>query len=141
MPMSTIFPSDRRPTPHRGIARLAILVALAAIVALTSLPPLVPAASADDDEAGGGEARAEIILYATDWCPWCRKTRTLLAELGVEYADKDIEKSPEAAREHREKAGPGVGVPVLDIGGTIVRGYDPEQIRELVAEMQAERAR
>ncbi|MDX1630774.1 MAG: glutaredoxin domain-containing protein [Thermoanaerobaculia bacterium] len=69
-----------------------------------------------------------VVLYATSWCPWCEKSRRLLAALGVSYTEKDIEKQPGAAAEMRRKVGGETGVPVLDIGGTLVRGYDRETI-------------
>jgi glutaredoxin len=148
LPPSSLAPANRC---LRRLAAGAALVALAALAAITAALLLTPAAAAGpapasaagaraDDDGGGRSAEPRVILYGTSWCPWCRKTRALLEELGVAYADKDIETSPEAAREYREKAGAGAGVPVLDIGGTIVQGYDPEQIRKLVAGLKAEEA-
>lgn len=64
----------------------------------------------------------EVVLYATDWCPYCRQARALLAEKGVAYTEYDIEKSPEGKRLYDAL---GVkGVPVLDVNGTVVRGFD-----------------
>lgn len=126
-------------TPTRRSLRRWTAGAVLAAAAVLLAPAGLPAATARADEGASGRSlEPQVILYATSWCGWCRKTRALLAELDVAYADLDIEKSPEAAREHREKAGPGAGVPVLDIGGTIVKGYDPAQIRKLVAELKVE---
>ncbi len=67
-----------------------------------------------------------VVLYATDWCGYCRQTRVFLAEKGIEYTEYDIEKSEEGARQYEAL---GVrGVPVLNIKGTIVRGHDPRAI-------------
>jgi glutaredoxin len=73
-----------------------------------------------------------VILYSTSWCGWCRRTRTLLSRLEVPFVEKDIEASEQARAEHEAKAGPGAGVPVLDIGGKIVRGFNAEAIQSLV---------
>ena len=71
-------------------------------------------------------ATGEVVLYATDWCGYCRQTRVFLAEKGIAYTEFDIEKSAEGARQYKAL---GVrGVPVLDVNGTIVRGYDPKAI-------------
>lgn len=79
-----------------------------------------------------------VILYQTSWCGYCRKARRLLKELDVKFTAKDIERSAKAARELRRKVGSYRGIPVLDIGGKIVRGYNEGRIRELVHELQSQ---
>ena len=71
-------------------------------------------------------SHAEVVLYATDWCGYCAKTRSLFAEKGIAYREEDIEKSA-AARQAYETLG-GRGVPVIDIRGTVVHGYAPDAI-------------
>lgn len=71
-------------------------------------------------------ANGEVVLYATDWCGYCRMTRTFLEQKGIAYTEYDIEKSDEGARQYRELSAR--GVPVLSVNGTIVRGYDPDEI-------------
>lgn len=73
-----------------------------------------------------------VTLYMTTWCPYCRKARQLLDSLDVPYELKDIEASREAAREYRAKAGGYDGIPLLDIDGRIVKGYQAELIHKLV---------
>ncbi|MEM7353904.1 MAG: glutaredoxin domain-containing protein [Acidobacteriota bacterium] len=75
-----------------------------------------------------------VTMYSTSWCGYCRKAGRLLGELGVSYVEKDIEKDATAKREHAAIAR-GRGVPVLDIGGTVVRGFSPEAIRKAVAQL------
>jgi glutaredoxin len=129
------------PTPSRssGASALRLLLTLAVGVVLfgasLALLPAESTSAASGAPAASAGDEPQVILYATSWCGWCRKTRALLDELEVEYADKDIETSEQAAREYRDKAGPNAGVPVLDIAGTIVRGYDERRIRELVSEL------
>lgn len=74
-------------------------------------------------------AHGEVVLYATEWCGYCSKTRSLFAEQGIAYREADIEKSG-AARQAYEKLG-GRGVPVIDIRGTVIHGYNPQAIVEL----------
>ena len=68
----------------------------------------------------------DVVLYATDWCGYCRKTRELFEEQGVTYREYDIEKSEEGMR--RYEALGGNGVPVVDIRGTVIHGYDEKGI-------------
>lgn len=80
--------------------------------------------------------RPPVTMYATAWCGVCARARTFLAQNGVRYVERDIEKDPAAARELREKAAKaGVdasGVPVFDVGGRIVAGFDESALRRLL---------
>jgi len=139
MPHATV---PTRPTGP-GRAAAALLIAAAALLLLAALlAPAAPAAAADGGESEARAAeRAPVILYMTDWCGWCRKTRALLNEMEADFEEVDIEKSDEGRREYEEKSGGRGGVPLLDIGGTIVRGFDEARIRRLVAELKdSERA-
>jgi glutaredoxin len=92
-----------------------------------------------DFEASHRATRGEppkIIMYATAWCPYCRRARKLLNSLDVEWVEKDIEKDRDAAREFIAKAGRGAGVPVIDFDGTLLRGFNQHKIRRLVTEVQ-----
>jgi glutaredoxin len=129
-------PAPRSNGPGRAAA--AVLVAAAALLLAALLAPAAPAAAAegDGDRQASAAERAPVILYMTDWCGWCRKTRALLHEIEADFEEVDIEKSDEGRREYEEKSGGRGGVPLLDIGGTIVRGYDEPRIRRLVAELK-----
>ena len=75
-------------------------------------------------------------MYATSWCPVCTKARKFLKQQGIRYTEKDIEKDPSAAAELQAKARkagvqPG-GVPVFDVGGTLVPGFDEPRLRSLL---------
>ncbi|MCA9544411.1 MAG: hypothetical protein KC613_08475 [Myxococcales bacterium] len=83
------------------------------------------------------EARkqAPVTMYSASWCGVCKKARAFLDDAGIAYVEKDIEKDQAAARELRAKAqAQGVdasGVPVFDIGGKLVAGFDPNTLRRL----------
>lgn len=72
-------------------------------------------------------ANTEVVLYATDWCGYCRLTRKFLADKGIAYTEFDIEKSDEGRKQYRELDGR--GIPLMSVNGTIIRGYDSEGIR------------
>ena len=72
--------------------------------------------------------QAEITLYSTAWCGYCKKARAYLQRNNIAFTEKDIEKSASANREH--KALGGRGVPLLVRNGKETRagfsqaGYD-----------------
>lgn len=68
-----------------------------------------------------------VIVYSASWCAFCRSAKDYLNKLGVEFTEKDVEKDPKAAEETIEKSKQ-MGIPVLDIDGTIIVGFDRPKI-------------
>lgn len=75
-------------------------------------------------------SQGKVVLYATDWCPYCEKTRTLLAAKGIPYQEMNIETSTEARSQYQRLAAH--GVPVLLVAGEIIRGYQPTQMEAVL---------
>lgn len=73
----------------------------------------------------------DVIVYTTSWCGWCRKTLAFLDENGVVYENRDIEKDDLWRQELREKTG-ATSIPVVEIDGQIIRGFDPKRMRRLL---------
>ena len=71
-------------------------------------------------------ANARVVLYATEWCGYCKQTRRFLDQKGIPYREFDIEKDAEARKAY-EALGGG-GIPFVDVNGTLIRKYDPEAI-------------
>ena len=72
---------------------------------------------------------AKTIVYSTQVCPWCHRAKDFLKEHNIEFEDKDVAKDPAARNELLKKSGQ-MGVPVLDIDGTIIVGFDQQAIEE-----------
>jgi len=72
-----------------------------------------------------------IKIYSTPTCPWCKKAKAYLEEKGIAYEGVDVSSDEVAQKEMIEKSGQ-MGVPVLDIDGKIVVGFDKEKIDELL---------
>jgi glutaredoxin-like YruB-family protein len=68
-----------------------------------------------------------ITIYTTTWCAFCHSAKDYLTKLGIEFEDRDIEKNPQFAQEVVAKSGQ-MGIPVLDIDGTIIVGFDRPKI-------------
>lgn len=69
----------------------------------------------------------QVILYSASWCGFCRAAKDYLESKGVEYQLKDVESDAKIAEEAVEKSGQR-GIPVLDIDGKIIVGFDRPQI-------------
>lgn len=82
-----------------------------------------------------GENRGKVMLYALSTCGWCKKTKALLNELGVEfdYTDVDLLKGPEqdAAVKEIEKFNPDSNFPTMVIDSKkCIIGFKEQDIRE-----------
>jgi glutaredoxin 3 len=66
---------------------------------------------------------SKIIVYSADWCAFCHAVKDYLDKKGVKYTEKNVEKDPAAGLEAVDKSGQR-GIPVIDIDGTIILGFD-----------------
>lgn len=72
---------------------------------------------------------AKVIVYSTPSCPWCKKAKEFLTEKNVEFIEKNVADDEAAKNEMMEKSGQ-FGVPVLDINGKVIVGFDVDAISE-----------
>lgn len=70
---------------------------------------------------------ANVIVYSTQTCPYCHMVKDYLKEKGVEFEDIDVSQDQEKAKEMTSKSGQS-GVPVLDIDGKIIVGFNRDAI-------------
>lgn len=70
-----------------------------------------------------------VIIYSAPWCGFCHAAKRYLDQLGVKYEDVDVEKNPERGMEAVHKSGQ-MGIPVIDINGSIIIGFDRYHIDE-----------
>ena len=64
-------------------------------------------------------------------CPYCTTLKEFLKEKGVEFEEIDVSQDEKAMKEMVEKTGQ-MGVPVMEIDGEIVIGFDREKIIKLL---------
>lgn len=74
-----------------------------------------------------------ITVYSATWCSFCHTAKEYLDKLGVKYDDKDVDATPEAAEEAVSKSGQR-GIPVIDIDGTIIVGFNKPAIDQALTE-------
>jgi mycoredoxin len=75
---------------------------------------------------------SEVTFYSADWCSDCRRSKSLMNSLGVEYELKDVEHTPEFAVEAEQIAGR-KNIPVIQFadGKFLVEPSDAELHAEL----------
>lgn len=70
-----------------------------------------------------------VLVYSTPACPWCVRTKQFLKDNNIAFSDIDVSSGQQAAEEMVRKSGQ-MGVPVLDIEGEIIVGFDKEKIQK-----------
>jgi glutaredoxin 3 len=68
-----------------------------------------------------------VTVYSADWCAFCHAAKDYLTKLGVKFIEKNVEENREYMEEAVTKSGQ-TGIPVLDINGTIIIGFDRPKI-------------
>lgn len=81
-----------------------------------------------------GQNKGPIILYALSTCIWCRKTKQLLDQLGVEYNYLEVDllqgEDRTQATEEVKKLNPRCSFPTLAIKDQCIVGFDEQKIAE-----------
>ncbi|MBS3093056.1 glutathione S-transferase N-terminal domain-containing protein [Candidatus Pacearchaeota archaeon] len=77
-----------------------------------------------------------ITVYTTPTCPWCNSTKEFLDNKKIKYKVIDVSNNKKAAAEMVKKSGQ-YGVPVIDVDGNIIVGYDQEKIEQSIKKMKA----
>jgi len=72
-----------------------------------------------------------IKVYSTPSCPYCVTLKAFLKQHNIEFEDIDVSQDKKAREEMIKKSGQ-MGVPVVDIDGEIVVGFDREKICKLL---------
>ncbi len=72
-----------------------------------------------------------VTIYSTPACSWCQAAKEHLRAHNVTFEEIDVSADMEKAREMVEKSGQ-YGVPVVDIDGEIVVGFDRARINGLL---------
>jgi len=72
-----------------------------------------------------------VKIYTTNFCPYCEMAKEFLKENNVEFEEINVENDHKAAQEMVEKSGQR-GVPVIDINGEIIVGFNRKRIKEVL---------
>lgn len=74
---------------------------------------------------------SNVIVYSTPSCPWCHRAKDYFKSKNIPFVDYDVAADTEKAQEMINKSNQ-MGVPVIDIDGQIVIGFDMAKINELL---------
>jgi len=72
-----------------------------------------------------------VIVFSTPSCSFCNMAKKYFREKGVRFRDVDVSRDQAAARDMVRRSGQS-GVPVIDIGGKIIIGFDRPKIDKLL---------
>jgi glutaredoxin-like YruB-family protein len=72
-----------------------------------------------------------VKVYSTPTCPYCFTLKEFLKERGIDFEDIDVSKNEAILQEMVQKSGQ-MAVPVIEIDGQIVVGFDKEKISKLL---------
>ena len=72
-----------------------------------------------------------VIVFTTPSCPWCTRAKSYLRSRGVKFREVDVARDQAAARDLVRRTGQ-MGVPVVEIDGKPVVGFDQARIDSLL---------
>jgi len=72
-----------------------------------------------------------VTLYTAETCSWCEAVKEYLRAREIDFEDIDVSADPALAEEMVQKTGQ-MGVPVLDIDGNMVIGFNKPEIDQLL---------
>lgn len=71
----------------------------------------------------------KVKVYSTSTCPFCTRAKQFLQDKNVEFENIDVSEDQRAAQEMMNKSGQ-MGVPVIDVDGEIIVGFDKPKIEK-----------
>ena len=74
---------------------------------------------------------AIVTIYTTPSCVYCKAAKEFFQENNVEYEEKDVTQD-DAAREAMIQKSGQMGVPVIDVNGETIVGFNKEKLAELL---------
>jgi glutaredoxin 3 len=73
----------------------------------------------------------KVIIYSTPTCVYCKMAKEYFKSKGVEYTEHNVAEDDEAREDMVRKSGQ-MGVPVIDINGNIVVGFNKAEVESML---------
>ena len=82
-----------------------------------------------------GKDVGKVMLYTLSTCIWCRKTKNLLKEIGIDFTYEDVDllegEDEERATEEMDKYSTNPSFPLILVDGKLFNmGFDEDKIRQ-----------
>ena len=87
--------------------------------------------AADAAPVRNADGKPEVVLYVTEWCPYCKQARDYMAAEGVPHRVVDIEASAENQQEYQARGGTG-GIPLVAVGTQTIEGWSADMARQML---------
>ncbi len=81
--------------------------------------------------ADSTHSQPRVIVFSTPTCGFCNQAKSYFRQKGIKFTDIDVTRDQAAARDMVRRSGQ-MGVPVIDIGGRIIVGFDRPKINQLL---------
>lgn len=72
----------------------------------------------------------KVIIYLTEWCPYCKQAKDYMDSKAISYREYDIEKSKRAERAFKKLGGK--GVPLILVGNMKMQGFNPGKLNNMI---------
>ena len=82
----------------------------------------------DDDD---GDA-TQVTIYTMERCGYCTRAMNYMDEIGQPYHNRDIDRDPEARDDYLKLTRGNAGVPVIDVGGQVMQGWNQDRLDDLL---------
>ena len=84
-----------------------------------------------------GKKKGDVVLYALSTCVWCKKTKKLLGDLGVDYSFIDVDllvgEEKDEVLDEVKKHNPACTFPTIVIDGKrCIKGFQEAEIRAVL---------
>ncbi|HWR00219.1 MAG TPA: Uxx-star family glutaredoxin-like (seleno)protein [Candidatus Methylomirabilis sp.] len=76
-----------------------------------------------------------VKVYSTPTCPYCKLVKEYLTEMKIAFTDVDVASNPQAANEMVKLSGQ-MGVPVIDVDGQVIVGWNKGALEEALGMKQ-----
>lgn len=73
----------------------------------------------------------KVLVYSTPTCPYCQKVKEYLKENNITFENFNVSEDKKKLEEMKNKSGQ-MGVPVIDVDGKIIKGFDKEKLDEIL---------
>lgn len=81
--------------------------------------------------SSGQQRRHRVLVFTTQTCPWCTRVKSYLVQQRVPFREIDVSRDASAARDLVRRTGQ-MGVPVVEIDGSSVIGFDKSRIDQML---------